>query len=88
MVWLSNLQKDTLFLVDKMITENKTFEEISNYLYNNDYIFSVKNNSKKTFRIEKIIRNKENNTIEYENTFVDLIKRRNGLASWETIKLS
>lgn len=88
MVWLNNYQKETLLIVDKMIEENKTFEEISNYLYNNDYIFSVKNNSKKTFRIEKIIRNKEDNTIKYENTFVDLIKRRNGLAYWETIKLS
>ena len=88
MIWLSDLQKETLLLVDKMISENKTFEEISNYLYNNDYIFSVKNNSKKTFRIEKIIRNKEDNTIKYENSFVDLIKRRNGLAYWETIKIS
>lgn len=32
MVFLSNLQKETLLLVDKMIEENKTFEEISNYL--------------------------------------------------------
>lgn len=87
MVWLSDLQKETLLLVDNMISENKTFEEISSYLYANDYIFSVRNNSKKTFRIEKIIRN-EDNTIKYENSFVDLIKRRNGLAYWETIKLS
>ena len=91
MVYLSNLQKETLLLVDKMIEENKTFDEIQNYLYNNDYIFSVETKngytSKTRFSIEKIIRN-EDNTIKYENSFVDLIKRRNGLAYWETIKIS
>ena len=91
MIYLSNLQKETLLLVDKMIEENKTFDEIQNYLYNNDYIFSVETKngytSKTRFSIEKIIRN-EDNTIKYENSFVDLIKRRNGLAYWETIKIS
>ena len=92
MVYLSNLQKETLLKVDEMINENKTFEEISNYLYKNDYTFrvEVKNGyaSKKKFEIVKIIRNEEDNTINYEYSFVDLIKRRNGLAYWETIKIS
>ena len=92
MVYLSNLQKETLLKVDEMINENKTFEEISNYLYKNDYTFrvEVKNGyaSKTKFEIVKIIRNKEDNTINYEYSFVDLIKRRNGLAYWETIKIS
>ena len=91
MVFISNLQKETLLLVDKMIEENKTFKEIQDYLYDNDYIFSqeIKNGyrSKTRFSIEKIIRN-EDNTFKYENSFVDLIKRRNGLAYWETIKIS
>ena len=91
MVWLSKLQKDTLLLVDKMITENKTFNEIQDYLYNNDYIFSVevKNGytSKTRFTIEKIVKT-ENNIVKYEKTFIDLIKRKNGLAYWETIKIS
>lgn len=82
MVWLSDLQRETLLKVDEMINENKTFDEIQNYLYDNDYIFSqeVKNGyrSKTRFSIEKIIHYK----------FVDLIKRRNGLAYWETIKIS
>ena len=45
MIYLSNLQKETLLKVDEMINENKTFNEIQNYLYDNDYIFSqeVKN---------------------------------------------
>ena len=91
MVYLSNLQKETLLKVDEMINENKTFEEISNYLYKNDYTFrvEVKNGyaSKTKFEIVKIIR-KEDHTIKYEYTFVDLIKRRNGLAYWETIRIS
>ena len=45
MIYLSDLQRETLLLVDKMIEENKTFDEIQNYLYDNNYIFSqeVKN---------------------------------------------
>ena len=94
MVWLSDLQRETLLKVDEMINENKTFDEIQNYLYDNNYIFSqeVKNGyrSKTRFSIEKIIHYKKDNQeyIKYENTFVDLIKRRNGLAYWETIKIS
>lgn len=91
MVWLSDLQRETLLLVDKMIEEKKTFEEISNYLYKNDYTFrvEVKNGyaSKTHFEIVKRIVNKDN-IIKYDYTFVDLIKRRNGLAFWETIKIS
>ncbi len=91
MVFISDLQKETLLKVDEMINENKTFEEISNYLYKNDYTFrvEVKNGyaSKTKFEIVKIVRNTDD-TIKYEYTFVDLIKRRNGLAFWETIKIS
>lgn len=91
MVFISDLQKETLLKVDEMINENKTFEEISNYLYKNDYTFrvEVKNGyaSKTKFEIVKIIRNADD-TIKYEYTFVDLIKRRNGLAFWETIRIS
>ena len=94
MVWLSDLQRETLLKVDEMINENKTFNEIQDYLYDNDYIFSqeVKNGyrSKTRFSIEKITHYTKDNQeyIKYENTYVDLIKRRNGLAYWETIKLS
>ena len=94
MIYLSNLQKETLLKVDEMINENKTFDEIEKYLYDNDYIFSqeVKNGyrSKTRFSIEKIVHYIKDNQkyMKYENTFVDLIKRRNGLAYWETIKIS
>lgn len=94
MIWLSDLQKETLLKVNDMIEQNKTFDEIQNYLYDNDYIFSqqVKNGyrSKTRFSIEKIVHYTKNNQeyMKYENTFVDLIKRKNGLAYWETIKIS
>ena len=91
MVFLNNLHKETLLLVDKMIEEKKTFEEIENYMYANGYIFSVETKngytSKTKFSIEKVIE-LEDNRMKYESTFVDLIKRRNGLAYWETINLS
>lgn len=94
MIWLSDLQKQTLLKVNDMIEQNKTFDEIQNYLYNNGYIFSqqVKNGyrSKTRFSIEKIVHYTKDNReyMKYENTFVDLIKRKNGLAYWETIKIS
>ena len=94
MIWLSDLQKETLLKVNDMIEQSKTFDEIQKYLYDNDYIFSqqVKNGyrSKTRFSIEKIIHYTKDNQeyMKYENTFVDLIKRKNGLAYWETIKIS
>lgn len=91
MIYLSDLQKETLLKVDEMIEQNKTFDEISNYLYKNNYMFrvEVKNGyaSKTKFEIVKMIKD-ENGNIKEKYTFVDLIKRRNGLAYWETIKIS
>lgn len=89
-MYISDLQKETLKIVDKMIKENKTFNEISNYLYNHKYMFMVETKngytSKTRFSIHKAIYC--NGTYKYENTFVDLIKRKNGLAYWETYRLS
>ena len=39
MIFLSNLQKETLFKVDKMIEENKTFDEIVWKLQEEKYYF-------------------------------------------------
>ena len=94
MIYLSDLQKETLLKVDKMIEQNKTFDELQNYLYDNDYIFSqeVKNGyrSKTSFSLVKIVHYIKDNQeyMKYENTFVYLIKRKNELAYWETIKIS
>lgn len=94
MIYLSELHKATLLLVDDMINKGKTFKEIQDYLYDNDYIFSQEivngYTSKTKYTIEKITRYEKDGQkySHYENTYVDLIKRRNGLAYWETIKLS
>lgn len=82
MIYLSDLQKETLMLVDNMINANKTFKEITDYLYNNGYIFSVETKNGYTSKTKFSIYKQE------EYTFVDLIKRKNGLAYWETVKLS
>ncbi len=82
MVFVSELQRETLLLVDKLIEQNKTHDEIANILYNKGYSLykKIKNGymSKTRTEIEK----------NGEYSFVTLIKRKNGLANWETIKLS
>lgn len=91
MVYFDELQRQTVELVDKLINENKTFDEIETFLLDNGYSFSRKSKngyfSKKRFSIEKITRYMKDgqNFIKYDSTLVDLIKRRNGLATWETI---
>lgn len=87
MIWLNDLQKETLLFVDDMITQNKTFNEIYNALNDKGYSFRVeiKNGYASKTRFEIIKWNDEKNDFEY--SFVDLIKRRNGLAHWETIRI-
>lgn len=82
MVFISELQKNTLILIDNMINKNKTHEEIKNELYKQNYEFikEIKNGYMNRTQT-KLYKNNQ-------NTFVTLIKRRNGLADWETIKLS
>lgn len=65
-------------------TKKDIQEEISNYLYNNGYVFRVetKNGYTSKTRFEICTSN------DMKYTFVDLIKRRNGKAYWETYKIS
>lgn len=87
MIWLSNLQKETLFKVDKMIEENKTFDEIVWKLQEEKYYFKCETKNGYTKKsLFMIYKDDENGKEEY--SFVDLKRRRNGLAYWETIKLS
>ena len=82
MIFISELQQQTLLLIDELINQNNTHEEIKIILFNNGYelIKEIKNGymSKTQTKLYK----------NSENSFVTLIKRKNGLASWETIKLS
>jgi len=83
MVFISELQKNTLFLLDNLIDGNKTHEEIKNillYKFNYEFVKEIKNGYMSKTKT-KLFKNNE-------NSFVTLIRRRNGLADWETIKLS
>lgn len=86
MVYISDLQKETLELVDNLINENKTHNEIIRFLYDNGYELRVptKNGYTSKTRIDLF---KENKQGEMEDSFVTVIKRKNGLASWETLRL-
>lgn len=86
MVYISDLQKETLELVDNLINENKTYNEIIKILYDNGYELRVptKNGYTSKTRIDLF---KEDKQGEMEDSFVTVIKRKNGLASWETLRL-
>lgn len=87
MIFISDLQKETLLLVDDMINNKIEHVKILDELLKNGYEFIVetRNGYTSKTRLSLYKRNKEH---KLENSFVDLIKRRNGLAYWETIKLS
>lgn len=87
MVWLSNLQKETLLKVNEMIEQNKTFDEIVWKLQKENYYFKCETKNGYTKKsLFMIYKDNENGKEEY--SFVDLKRRRNGLAYWETIKIS
>ena len=87
MIYLSDLQRETLLLVDKMIEENKTFDEIVWKLQEEKYCFKCETKNGYTKKsLFMIYKDDENGKEEY--SFVDLKRRRNGLAYWETIKIS
>lgn len=86
MVYISDLQRETLELVDSLINENKTYNEIIKILYDNGYELRVptKNGYTSKTRIDLFKKDKQG---KMENSFVTVIKRKNGLANWETIRL-
>lgn len=87
MVFISKLQKDTLILVDGMINQNLKHADIVYELQKLGYYFTVETKNGYTSKTKlQIYKQFKNEKEEY--SFVDLIKRRNGLAYWETIKLS
>jgi len=82
MVFASELQRKTLLLLNDLIDKNIKHDDILQILLkqNYDFIKEIKNGymSKTQTKLYK------NN----ENSFVTLIKRRNGLADFETFILS
>ena len=83
MIFISELQQQTLLLVDKLIEEKKTFDEIWTILSNKGYLFRSEVHNGYAIKTKFQLCDKDG-----EYSFVDLIKRRNGLASWESIKIS
>ena len=66
--------------------ENKKYNEIIKILYDNGYELRVptKNGYTSKTRIDLF---KEDKQGKMEDSFVTVIKRKNGLASWETLRL-
>ena len=82
MVYINDLQRETLLLADKLIDDGKTFDEIL-------YIFSQKGYALRVpVRNGYTIKTRIALYKDGQCSFVDIKKRRNGLALWETIKLS
>jgi len=84
MVWISDLQRETLLLVDNLISEGKTYEEIKRILWE-DKGYTLRVTSKNGYIPKTIV---ELCDSKGNYSFVDLRKRRNGLATWETIRIS
>ncbi len=82
MVFISKEQQETLLLVDNLINDNKTYNEIISQLIDNKYELraNIRNGYIPKTKLE-ICKNGK-------YTFVDIRKKRNGFAYWETIKLS
>ena len=82
MVFASELQRKTLILINDLIEKDIKHDDIMTILLQNgyDFIKEIKNGymSKTQTKLYK------NN----ENTYVTLIKRRNGLADFETFILN
>lgn len=82
MVFISQLQKETLLKVNDLINEGKTFDEIWWELQKSGYDFIVEGKngyfSKTHTKLYK----------DNQYSFVELVKRRNGKATWETWKIS
>lgn len=82
MVFVSELQRNTLLLINELIDKNTSYEDILYILMIKDYTFvkEIKNGYMSKTKTELYKNN--------ENSFVTLIKRRNGLADFETMMFS
>lgn len=83
MVFINELHRRTLILVNQMVEEKKTFSEIWTILSDKGYRFRGEVHNGYAIKTKFELCDKDGNY-----SFVDLIKRRNGLAGWETIKIS
>lgn len=82
MVWISDLQRKTLLLIDKLVSEGKTFNEIWSILQDMGYRFRGERRNGYDIKTRFGLCDKD-----FNYSFVDLIKRRNGLATWESVRI-
>ena len=81
MFFFDDLHKQTLLLADKLINEGLTFDEIAQRFHNEGYSLRVSvHNGYISKTVIQLCKNGK-------YSFVDIKKRRNGFALWETINL-
>ena len=83
MIYINDLQRETLLLVNDLIEQGKTFNEIWWVLQEKGYRFEGERHNGYDIKTKFYLKDKDGN-----GSFVWLRKRRNGLAYWETIKIS
>ena len=83
MIYINDLQRKTLLLVDGLIGQGKNFNGIWWVLQEKGYRFEGERRNGYDIKTKFYLKDANGN-----GSFVWLKKRRNGLASWETIKLS
>lgn len=83
MIWINDLQRKTLLFIDDLINQGKTFNEIWWALQEKGYRFQGERRNGYDIKTRFYLVDENG-----QPSFVYLIKRRNGLASWETIKIS
>ena len=82
MIWISDLQRKTLLLLDDLINQGKTFDEIWWELQKRGYRFQGERHNGYDIKTRFYLVSENG-----EPSFVYLIKRRNGLAKWESIRI-
>jgi hypothetical protein len=83
MVYINDLQRETLILLDRLIDEGENFNEVWWSLQSKGYRFQGERRNGYDIKTRFYLLDKDG-----KPSFVWLKKRRNGLATWETIKLS
>lgn len=89
MVYISKLQETTLKLVDNMINEGKTFDEITDELCKQHYSFMVEKKNGRYNKNHLLLYKMKldgNKIVSEDYSFVDLVQKR-GKVTWETIRL-
>ena len=81
MIYISDDQKKVLNLIDEAINRGESFEAIGRALYDAGYSLVCAQNGRYISKTSNIIYKGK------QSTFVYLIKRKNGLATWSTIRI-